>query len=214
MDTMILGLLGANLLLLLFLIFLVMTSGSSRAQRQMQQRLQELAMRFETYSKLENDEKVLLRQEREAQHKGLREEVGSNFERISTLMSAQLSGIAESQSRQMERVVGGMNELLKTNYEQQERIRSTLEIQMKELQNSNEQKLDLMRQTVDEKLQATLATRLDASFKQVGDQLQLLYKSMGEMQSLASGVNDLSRVLNNVKARGTWGEVQLGNLLE
>jgi DNA recombination protein RmuC len=71
-----------------------------------------------------------------------------------------------------------------------------------------------MRQTVDEKLQSTLETRLGESFRQVSDRLEQVYRGLGEMQALATGVGDLKRVLSNVKARGTWGEVQLSALLE
>jgi DNA recombination protein RmuC len=70
-----------------------------------------------------------------------------------------------------------------------------------------------MRATVDEKLQATLEQRLGASFKLVSDRLEQVHKGLGEMQTLASGVGDLKRVLTNVKSRGGWGEVQLGALL-
>jgi DNA recombination protein RmuC len=71
-----------------------------------------------------------------------------------------------------------------------------------------------MRATVDEKLQGTLEKRLGESFKQVSDRLEQVHKGLGEMQTLASGVGDLKRVLTNVKTRGTWGEVQLGAMLE
>jgi DNA recombination protein RmuC len=76
------------------------------------------------------------------------------------------------------------------------------------------ERLEQMRQTVDEKLQITLETRLGESFRTVTEQLNAVHKGLGEMQSLAAGVGDLKRVLTNVKARGTWGEVQLGSLLE
>ena len=81
------------------------------------------------------------------------------------------------------------------------------------LRAENAQKLEQMRATVDEKLQATLEQRLGASFKQVSERLEQVHKGLGEMQSLATGVGDLKRVLTNVKSRGTWGEVQLGALL-
>jgi DNA recombination protein RmuC len=71
-----------------------------------------------------------------------------------------------------------------------------------------------MRETVDEKLHATLEQRLGESFKQVSERLEQVHKGLGEMQSLAAGVGDLKKVLTNVKTRGTWGEIQLGNLLE
>src|SRR3954467_3290404 len=71
-----------------------------------------------------------------------------------------------------------------------------------------------MRQTVDEKLHATLEQRLGESFKLVSDRLELVHRGFGEMQNLANGVGDLKKVLTNIKTRGNWGEVQLGNLLE
>jgi DNA recombination protein RmuC len=93
-------------------------------------------------------------------------------------------------------------------------VRETLEGRLKELQTENSAKLDQMRQTVDEKLQSTLQTRLDASFKQVSDRLEQVHRGLGEMQTLAVGVGDLKRVLGNVKTRGIFGEVQLATILE
>jgi DNA recombination protein RmuC len=86
--------------------------------------------------------------------------------------------------------------------------------QIKELQEGNERKLDQMRQVVDEKLQGTLERRLGESFKLVSAQLEAVHKGLGDMQTLATGVGDLKRVLTNVKTRGTFGEVQLGAILE
>ncbi len=99
----------------------------------------------------------------------------------------------------------------------EQRIRGlsdTLDLKMKALQESNDRKLDQMRQTVDEKLQSTLEKRLGESFKIVSERLEAVQRGLGEMQNLATGVGDLKRVLTNVKARGTWGEVQLGAILE
>ncbi|MCS6627412.1 DNA recombination protein RmuC [Roseibacterium beibuensis] len=98
--------------------------------------------------------------------------------------------------------------------EELEKVRTVLTTNMEQLRKENEAKLEQMRATVDEKLQATLDQRLDASFKQVSDRLESVQKGLGEMQTLATGVGDLKRVLTNVKARGTWGEVQLEALLE
>jgi len=86
--------------------------------------------------------------------------------------------------------------------------------QLDEIRGSVEARLEQVRQTVDEKLQGTLEARLGESFKLVSDRLEQVHKGLGEMQTLASGVGDLKRVLTNVKTRGTWGEVQLGALLE
>ena len=84
-----------------------------------------------------------------------------------------------------------------------------VEAQLVAMRQGNEAKLELMRQTVDEKLQGTLDRRLGESFKLVADQLESVQKGLGEMQTLATGVGDLKKVLSNVKTRGIFGEVQL-----
>lgn len=93
-------------------------------------------------------------------------------------------------------------------------IRETVEKRLGELQMRNEAKLEEMRKTVDEKLQTTLERRLGESFKLVSERLELVHRGLGEMQQIAAGVGDLKKVLTNIKTRGTWGEVQLGALLE
>jgi DNA recombination protein RmuC len=93
-------------------------------------------------------------------------------------------------------------------------LREVIDARLKEIRESNEKKLDQMRETVDEKLQSTLEKRIGESFKQVTDQLEKVYRGLGEMQNLADGVGDLKRVLSSVKARGTFGEIQLGAILE
>ncbi|MDB5181243.1 MAG: hypothetical protein JWP13_6 [Candidatus Saccharibacteria bacterium] len=99
------------------------------------------------------------------------------------------------------------------NDEKLELIRRTVETRLESLQRDNSDKLEKMRSTVDEKLQSTLEKRLGESFKQVSDRLEQVHKGLGEMQNLATDVSDFKRVLTNVKTRGTWGEVQLENLL-
>jgi DNA recombination protein RmuC len=93
-------------------------------------------------------------------------------------------------------------------------VRRTVEQRLDAMRADNNEKLEAMRATVDEKLHHTLEERLGASFKLVSDQLEQVFKSVGEMQSLAAGVGDLKRVLTNVKSRGNWGEVSLGGILE
>jgi DNA recombination protein RmuC len=93
-------------------------------------------------------------------------------------------------------------------------LKFTLESRLMAMQEDNNLKLEQMRLTVDERLQGTLDKRLGESFKRVDERLEQVYKGLGEMQNLAVGVGDLKRLLNNVKTRGTWGEIQLGSLLE
>jgi DNA recombination protein RmuC len=100
------------------------------------------------------------------------------------------------------------------NQQKQDAMRETLTKGLDQLRTDNEAKLEQMRVTVDEKLQGTLEARLGESFKLVSERLELVHKGLGEMQTLATGVGDLKRVLTNVKSRGGWGEVQLGMLLE
>ena len=113
-----------------------------------------------------------------------------------------------------EQLTGQLQHLTQGNNEGLEILRQTLETKLSAIQTDNSQKLEQMRLTVDEKLHNTLEQRLGDSFKLVSDRLEQVHKGLGEMQALASGVGDLKKVLSNVKVRGTWGEVQLDNLLE
>jgi len=93
-------------------------------------------------------------------------------------------------------------------------IRETVENRMKTLQDDNNRKLEDMRKVVDEKLQETVEKRFNESFRMISERLEQVHKGLGEMQSLASGVGDLKKVLTNVKTRGSLGEIQLGSILE
>ena len=145
------------------------------------------------------------------------------------LLARQLQAQDNERRAQIERLEVAVQTLREDNYRQQVKLLELVQNQsdsqtrrlgafMAEMQKSNEQKLDQMRQTVDEKLTGTLNTRLNASFQTVSQQLESVYKSLGEMQKLSSwvkeSVNGLNRVLTNVKSRGTWAEVQLGNILD
>ena len=113
-----------------------------------------------------------------------------------------------------EQLAGQLLQLTQRNAEGMETLRQTLEAKLSAIQTDNGQKLEQMRLTVDEKLHNTLEQRLGESFKLVSERLEQVHKGLGEMRTLASGVGDLKKVLSNVKVRGTWGEVQLENLLE
>jgi len=113
-----------------------------------------------------------------------------------------------------EEVSARIAELSAANESRFDSLRKSVEDRLRHLQEDNTAKLELMRQTVDEKLQGTLEQRLGESFKLVSERLEQVYRGLGEMQKLAGGVDDLKRVLTNVKTRGGWGEVQLGALLE
>lgn len=102
----------------------------------------------------------------------------------------------------------------KNNTDQIKGLKDTVDSSLKAIREDNSKQLEQMRQTVDEKLQTTLEKRLGESFKMVSDRLEQVHKGLGEMQTLASGVGDLKKVLTNVKTRGVLGEYQLGNILE
>ncbi len=98
--------------------------------------------------------------------------------------------------------------------EKLENIRNVTEKQLFQIRDDNSKKLDEMRKTVDDKLQKTLEEKMNESFRLVSERLEQVYKGLGEMQALASGVGDLKKVLSNVKTRGILGEIQLGAILK
>ena len=104
--------------------------------------------------------------------------------------------------------------LTNMNENKLENIRKSVEDRLTMIQKDNSDKLEKMRVTVDEKLHNTLEQRLGESFKLVNDRLESVYKGLGEMKTLAQGVGDLKKVFTNVKSRGFWGEIQLGNILD
>jgi DNA recombination protein RmuC len=142
------------------------------------------------------------------------ESIDKGQEKIERSLLSQLMEISNLQQNQLDNYAKQIMMLTQSNESRLEKMRETVEISISRLQEDNSKKLDQMRATVDEKLHATLEQRLGESFKLVSDRLEMVHKGLGEMQSLASGVGDLKKVLSNVKTRGTWGEIQLGNILE
>lgn len=129
-------------------------------------------------------------------------------------VSNYLANLAQNQNQQLGLVEKRLNDILKDNDQKLNRISDIISQNLNTLQERNEAKLEQMRQTVDEKLSSTLEKRLGESVKIITQGLDTVSKGIGEMQSLATGVGDLKRVLTNVKTRGGWGEVQLSSLLE
>ena len=146
--------------------------------------------------------------------RGLREEVAGAQKSASATVVKTIGDMAISQQQALNSVEKRVKALVDSNEARLDKLRDTLDGQLISLQKSNEKKLDQMRQTVDEKLQNTLEKRLGESFKIVSDRLEAVQRGLGDMQNLAVGVGDLKRMLTNVKARGTWGEFQLGDILE
>ncbi|MDR2862541.1 MAG: DNA recombination protein RmuC [Puniceicoccales bacterium] len=136
-----------------------------------------------------------------------RDDLTSHLAALRTELAAHLDRTTQTQEQRLE-------QLRATLAAAADNTRKTLETRLDSLSAQNAAKLEEMRLTVDEKLQSTLEKRLGENFKLVGENLEKVTRSLGEMQQMAASVGDLKRVLTNVKTRGTWGEYQLGNLLE
>jgi DNA recombination protein RmuC len=143
------------------------------------------------------------REEMSRSSKELREELSFSSRELRESVGSFLKDLSQLQSGSLDKVSQEVN-----------RLNQTLEQRFIKLQADNALRLEEMRKTVDEKLQGTLEKRLSESFKLVTDRLEKVHQGLGEMQNLANGVGDLKKVLSNIKTRGIWGEVQLGNLLE
>lgn len=206
----ILALLTLILLLLFFILIKIsrLKKDDTKAQ---------LAILESTIDRLERglkDELVKNRAEFGLSSKALREEVSNSLKGFTDSIGKQMIGSSQLQVSQNELLVKQLQALTTSNEERMDKMREGVNGQLKAIQEDNGKKLEEMRKTVDEKLHETLEKRLGESFKLVSDRLEQVHKGLGEMQTLASGVGDLKRVLTNVKTRGTWGEIQLGNLLE
>lgn len=159
-----------------------------------------------------------MRDEAAGDSKRLREEIAMTLRSISETttraMTEAMNGMASAQKSQLESMSAAIGRLSESNEKRMETLKGAVESKLEVMRADNARQLEQMRQTVDEKLQGTLEKRLGDSFRLVSERLEQVHKGLGEMQSLATGVGDLKKVFTNVKTRGTWGEVQLGALLE
>ena len=217
-DWMMWGLLAAVLAILVLQVMNLLGQRRDAADGKIDARLQQLEAAIATG--LQRVEREL----REELARGRREEAEESFrdreERAQTanlLTQSLTTQVSQLGSLQGERLDAFGRELARFSQgldERFHRLRETVETRLVAIQAENAGKLEEMRRTVDEKLHATLEQRLGESFKLVSERLEQVHRGLGEMQTLASGVGDLKRVLTNVKTRGTWGEVQLAALLE
>jgi DNA recombination protein RmuC len=160
------------------------------------------------------DEFLRNREEITISSKHLREEFCSLFNSFSNSFLNRLNELNLSQKNDINSFSENIKNSSLINEQKIEKLKEKVEEKLNLLYESNLKKLDEMRIVVDEKLNASLEKRLGDSFRLVSERLELVHKGLGEMQSLANGVGDLKRVLTNVKTRGTWGEIQLGSLIE
>ncbi len=184
------------------------------ARERLDTRLRELQGGLERLERELRQEMALGRQEAASAARGDREEQSLSVGRLSQTLASQMAQLGHLQAQQLESFGQHLAHLTNSNEQRFEQLRLAVEARLGAMQADNASKLEDIRRTVDEKLHATLEQRLGESFKLVSDRLEQVHRGLGEMQTLATGVGDLKRVLSNVKIRGTWGEVQLAALLE
>lgn len=232
-----------SLIVIVLLAVMLVRSGSDKKAGHLEQELQALQKNNERLENSIRDEIRSNREESSLNAQKGREEQAASLQQLNESLLNRIHQNAELQNDQMEgfsKQLGNLtytyeqrletvrqtineqleafsrqlNNLTQSNEQKIETVRQTLEERLKFLQEDNSKKLELMRATVDEKLHATLEKRLGESFQQVSERLEQVHKGLGEMQMLAAGVGDLKKVMSNVKTRGIWGEIQLGNILE
>lgn len=196
------------------LIYFLRSRSDSGEKKDLLQQLLQMQKALELQERLVREEFSRIREGESLTAKQNREELSRSFQVFTEGLMSRMTDIATVQSNQMDSFSKRLIELTAMNESKLENIRKTVEAKLVDLQANNEKKLEQMRLTVDEKLHATLEQRLGESFKLVSDRLEKVHQGLGEMQTLATGVGDLKKVLTNVKTRGNWGEVQLSQLLE
>ncbi len=185
------------------LLFLLWRTGKSTDSKNDKEAIDSL---LRSEAKLESDiaglSQAFARESREN-----RQEMSQSIQAFNRTINSQIS---ERSLEQLEQI----KTLRKNTEDSMERLRDTMDAKLESIRGNNEAKLEAMRKTVDEKLELTLSKRLGDSFNLVNQRLEQVHKSLGEMQSLSNNLTDIKKIFTNVKSRGVWGEVQLGNILE
>ncbi len=213
-----------NYILIICIALLVVSIGCLIAVVALYLRVSKLSDSSQTEKKLDELKESIYnefsrnRSEQASSAQAQRAEVSKQISEI----NKRLEALTETNNAQLVRIFKemsvGINTIREKNAEMNEKQNLRIEESLTKIRESNEKKLEEMRAVVDEKLTNTLTQRLDSSFKTVSDQLENLYKALGEMKEMSGGITEhvtsLNRVLTNVKARGTWAEVQLKNILD
>lgn len=179
-----------------------------------QENFREMQVRQDRLEPVIKDEIARNRQETALSAQQARQELSTSLKSSSDSLQQRLAENIHVQKDQLDSFSKQLMAMTKLNEAKIEAMRKTMETQLRAMQEDNTKKLEQMRATVDEKLQSTLEKRLGESFRQVSERLEQVYKGLGEMRNLATGVGDLKKVLTNVKTRGTWGEIRLSHILE
>lgn len=195
-------------------ILLIFAVKKGIAQNELKIKLIQLRSEFSRIDSLMRDEFSRSREESQRSFRENREELNLSFKLLGDSLTKIVVELSSAQKSQFELFLGRQEQIRKNSDEQFKEIKESIEKELQTLQEENSKKLNEMRKIVDEKLQETVEKRFNESFKLISDRLEQVHKGLGEMQSLASGVGDLKKVLTNVKTRGNFGEIQLGAILE
>ncbi len=181
---------------------------------ELSRRLNDFSTRVDSLSKTQTENSVALKADLRDQLAAFGAASTQSFIALSKQVEQKLKDSADHSGENLKAFSTQLGNLSQQHEVAAKNLRESVESRLSSLQNDNSQKLELMRATVDEKLQGTLDRRLGESFKQVSERLEQVQRGLGEMQSLGTNVTDLTRLMSNVKNRGTWGEWQLAALLE
>ncbi|SFL91537.1 DNA recombination protein RmuC [Pelosinus propionicus] len=214
MSTVMIIFIFCSIGIIIFLLIAILFRIGKNQHQEFAAQLISIEKGIERVERIVNDEMAKNRGENNLVARALREEVANTLSNLNESILKRMNENTTLQLTQLETFSQQLQGLTQMNEQKLERMRETVEKQLHVLREENGSKLEEMRQTVDEKLNQTLEKRLGESFKLVSERLEMVHRGLGEMQTLASGVGDLKRVLSNVKTRGIWGEIQLENLLE
>ncbi|MDR0683122.1 MAG: DNA recombination protein RmuC [Dysgonamonadaceae bacterium] len=195
-------------------IVLIINKKTAKEPEELKTKLIQLDAGISKIDPLVRDEFGRNREESQKSFKENREELNNSFKRLGDTFTQNIKDFNELQRQKFDDLSNRQEQVKKSTEDKLKEIRETIERKLQNLQEENSKKLEDMRKVVDEKLQETVEKRFNESFKLISERLEQVHKGLGEMQSLASGVGDLKKVLTNVKTRGNLGEIQLGAILE
>ncbi len=199
---------------LFILVFVALKRWTTGLEKKIKEEFSGIEARLDRSETVVKDEISRNREETTVSAMRAREELGQSLRNTGDSLLKRISELGGMQKDQLDSFNRQLADMTRLNESKLEALRQTVADRLHTLQEDNSRKLDQMRAVVEEKLQSTLEKRLGDSFRQVSERLEEVYKGLGEMRNLATGVGDLKKVLTNVKTRGTWGEIQLGQILE
>lgn len=202
------------LLAIILIILVVLLLRKPKQEATLEPIIQQMIRDIARIEAIIKDEMARSREESSKLNSTMRTEIAQYLKNIGDSLEKRISIFSQQQTDNFEQFSQNLQLLTEKNEKKMTEVRETIEKRLELIQKDNTEQLERMRNTVDEKLTDTLDKRLGEKFKLVNDRLEQVYKGLGEMQTLATGVGDLKKVLTNVKTRGTWGEIQLGNLLD